>query len=333
MNNGTNFLGEGSKKQATEYFTTEEIITGSVFLVVLILSAIIGNVLTCLIIYKKPSFRTGTNISILFLAVSDISSAILVMPLSLASLIHGKWLFSPEACTFTAFINSFLMGVSLSTMTCTALIRYLCVVKPALHQQYVKPKTVAIGISVLWLGCLIVQTIAGFVLSANGLYDKRRTTCIYENRLKVPVDIFNFSTLAGAFFLGSIIFFAYFKVFRFVSHHNHTVASNLQPGNHLHIEEAKITKTLVIVVLGFVFCWVPTTTIQFIDSVVYSQFGQLRMPNFVFLFQTIFIFTSSAVNPFIYGFTSKRFRKQYFELLGVLCPSAPQVFPVVVGTS
>ena len=190
------------------------------------------------------------------------------------------------------------------------------------------------NICILWLACLMIQTMARFVSSANGLYDERRTNCIYKYRMKVSVDIFNFSALAGAFVLGSIIFFAYFKVFcEFVSHHNHTVASNLQPGNHSHSEEAKITKTLVIVILGFLFCWVPATTIQFINSVVYSQIGQLRIPNFVFLVQTIFIFTSSTVNPFFFRFTSKRFRKQYFELLGVLCPSAPQVTQVVVATS
>ena len=261
MTSIANSTDRGSNKKATEYFTTDEIIAGSFILVLLILSAVIGNALTCLIIYKKPSFRTTTNISILFLSISDILVAILVMPFSLTSLIHGKWLFSSEACTFNAFFNHSFVGMSLITMTYTAIIRYLCVVKPALHQQYVKPKTVAIGISVLWLACLVIQTIAIFVQPAtNGFYDERRTYCIYGSPMKVldHTNTLNFTVLAAAIVLSTIIFFAYLKVFRFVSHHNKTMTSNLQQPNPSHIEEAKINKTLVIVVLGFAFCWVPT---------------------------------------------------------------------------
>ena len=206
------------------------------------------------------------------------------MPISMASLIHGKWLFSSEACTFNAFINQNFMGVSLITMTCTAVIRYLCVVKAAIHQQYVKPKTLAIGISVLWLVCLIIQTTAIFV-SSHGFYEEKRKNCIYKYRLNVSAHIFNFSALAGAIVLGSTIFFAYFKVSRFVSHHNHTVASNLQPGSSSHIEEAKITKTLLTVVLGFVFCWVPVAVTHFIQSLYILSLANSECQILLFYFK------------------------------------------------
>ena len=156
MNISGNFSDEGSETKAIEYFTKDEIITGSVILVVLMLSAVIANVLTCLTIYKKPSFRTTTNISILFLSISDILMACLVMPFSVASLIGGRWSFSAEACTFNAFIIYYLMGTSLITVTCTAVICYLCVVKRTLHHQYVKPKIVAFAISLSWVGFSII---------------------------------------------------------------------------------------------------------------------------------------------------------------------------------
>ena len=169
--------------------------------------------------------------------------------------------------------------------------------------------------------------------SAYGFYAETRLHCVYDFHAKIVALTINFIALAAAFILGSIIFLAYFKVFRFVSHHNQAAIPNLQQPSVSHIQEAKITKTLVIVVLGFVFCWGPVTLIQFIDMFLYSQFNQSTIPNFLFLFQTICIFASSAINPFIYGFTNKRFRKQYFELLGFLCPSAPQVAPVASGNS
>ncbi len=90
--------------------------------------------------------------------------------------------------------------------------------------------------------------------------------CIYEFHEKVVIETINFCTVAGAFIVAFVIFLAYFKVFRFVAHHNHAVASNLQQPSTLHTEEAKITKTLVIVVLDFVFCWAPALVIQFIGK-------------------------------------------------------------------
>ena len=217
MKKSANLTDRESERKATEYFTTGEIISGSVILVVLMLSAVIGNVLTCLIIYKKPSFRTTTNISILFLSISDVLMATLVMPFSLVSLVKGGWVFSSEACTINTFILIFLLGASLISMTCTAVIRYLCVVKPSLHQQYVKPKFVAVGIFTLWLLSAIGQAILHFVSSAYGFYSETRLYCLPELHVKVLIEVIHFTTIAAVLIVSSTIFLAYFKVFRFVS--------------------------------------------------------------------------------------------------------------------
>ena len=86
---------------------------------------------------------------------------------------------------------------------------------------------------------------------------------VYDGN-EIVVSILNYNSLALIVAFSSLIFLAYFKVFRFVSHHNHAVAGNLQQGNNLHIEEAKITKTVTIVVLGFVSCCAPATAIHLI---------------------------------------------------------------------
>ena len=276
-------------------YSRTEIVVGAVILVILMFGAFVGNLLTSLIFWRKPQLRTPTNISILFLSITDVLMASLVMPFSLASLVEEKWFFSSGACTFNAFLLIVLLGASLLTMTWTAVIRYLCVVKPALHHQYVKPKSVSIGLSLTWLGALILQTLAISVSSANGVYDYRRTFCTFEYHLKAVVETINFGYVAGALSLGLIIFKAYFKVFRFVSHHNNAVSSNLNEASTLRTE-AKITKTLVFVVLGFVSLWVPVILIQLVDSILFSQFNQFRMPNFVFLVQTICIFSISFIN-------------------------------------
>ena len=208
--------------------STTEIVAGTVILVILMLGAFLGNLLTSLIFWRKPRLRTPMNISILFLSISDFLMASMVMPFSLVSLIEGKWPVSSEACTFNALLFHVLLGVTLTTMTCTAVI-HLCVVKRTLHHRYVKPKTVAIGIAILWLLNVIVQSFSVLLSSGHGIYNSKVGYCFYFLPERVG-DTIHYSGAAVAFILGLLIFLAYFKVFRFVSRHSHTVASNLQQG-------------------------------------------------------------------------------------------------------
>ena len=171
-------------------------------------------------------------------------------------------------------------------MTSTAVIRFFCVVKPIFHHQYIKPKIVAVVISMLWLTTSFLLGFALFAASGRGGYNKRRTFCFYRIEGNIAV-IFNYIGSSLVVIAGLLIFLAYFKVFRFVSRHNQTVASNLQQGNPSHIEEARIMKTLVIVVIGFVSCWAPATIIHVIDI-----FGQFRMPAFASLIQALSIFNN-----------------------------------------
>ena len=186
-----------------------------------------------------------------------------------------------------------LVGVYLITMTCTAIIRCFCLVEPFLYQKYVKPKTVACRISLLWLIYCILQA---FLLSyGHGEYSKRRTCCRYDtdkfDGKEIVAIKLNYINLALIFAHCSLIFLAYFKVFRFVSHHNHAVADSLQqPANHSHIEEAKITKTVAVVVLGFLSCYVPATTMQFISVVGGYERDELGMPVYAFLIQSLCVF-------------------------------------------
>ena len=321
-----------SSRNATIFCrSTAEIALGAVLLVILTIGAFVGNLLTSLIFWRRPRLRTSTNISILFLAISDVLMAVLVMPFSLASFIKGKWLFSSEACLFNAILIHALLGESLITMTCTAVIRYLCVVKPSLHQKYAKPKTVAVGISVLWFINFILPALPPLLTAGSESYSPKNIYCVYNSRNRNNVrKVLNYSGFAGAGILGLIIFLAYFKVFGFVSHHNNTVASSLQQGNPSQLEEAKITKTLVTVVLGFAACWAPVMIVYFIAIVGRYFNSHFKIPTLVYLFQTMCMFAISFINPFIYAFTSKRFRKEYFELFRSFLPSGAHIAPAEV---
>lgn len=135
----------------------------------------------------------------------------LVMPFSFVSLIKDKWIFSSEACTFTALLIHVLLGVTLTTMTCTAVIRYLCVVKRTLHHRFVEPKTVAVVIAILWLLNVIVQSLPLLVSSGHGIYNSKVAYCYYFLPERDVGDTVNYTGVAAAVLLSLSIFLAHFQ--------------------------------------------------------------------------------------------------------------------------
>jgi len=88
--------------------------------------------------------------------------------------------------------------------------------------------------------------------------------------------------------------------------------------NHTHpdvhtlrvqVVEAKVTKTILTVFIGFVCCWIPVAIAVALElnDVFTSKDYELVVPFCCAM--------SSAVNPFIYGATDRRFRQTYKMVL------------------
>ena len=104
------------------------------FLVTLNVLSLTGNILVCIAVYKNTRLRTTTNLYIIALAVSDLMSAVFVMPFALGVLITGEWVYGQVICNFQAHMAMFMVYVSPVTMGLTAFNRYMRICKS--EQQY-----------------------------------------------------------------------------------------------------------------------------------------------------------------------------------------------------
>ena len=95
------------------------------FLVSLNVLSLTGNILVCIAVYKNTRLRTTTNLYIIALAVSDLMSAVFVMPFALGVLITGEWVYGQVICNFQAHMAMFIVYVSPVTMGLTAFNRYM----------------------------------------------------------------------------------------------------------------------------------------------------------------------------------------------------------------
>lgn len=290
-----------------------KIVEISVLFIVNVLS-LGGNVLVCITVYRRPVLRTITNMFIVALCVTDILLACVAMPLTLGALMMDGWPFGELTCQIQGFCIHLLVFQSLQIITLTASNRNLNVVRPRLYKRFfTKRKTLLIIIAVSILTAIIMGTLV-VSLSSRYIFHPGKAICVMTFATLEQGLLFTiiFSLLFVAF--PSIIIFAcYMRVLQTIRIHRREYEATR--GEHdsksiLSREEVKLSKIVLVIILGFAFCWVPCVIIDIIDTTRTKWF-----PRQVYIFYTFLAYTSAVLNPWIYGFMNKMVRKEMYLLL------------------
>ena len=271
--------------------------TETVLVAVTNVVAILGNLLTLCAEYHNHRLRTIPNIFVIALAVSDILMSTICMPFTVASLFHGRWIFDETVCRFQAF-DIFAFGkCSLETMAAIAVSRYFCVVNWEKYLSLIKKKRA--------LMYIFIYPILLFKNDSIG-FQPGKAMCLYKFESNIAYS----ASILCCFITTPLIIITicYVKVFRAVSRSNRVFSLENNPELlRVNVEEAKVTKRLVAVVVGFACCWLPVFVVDNIDMTR----GGPALPRQVYLTNSLLIYLSSTINPFIYCATVKRFRREY----------------------
>ena len=281
-------------------------------LVAIALMAVCGNFLIGLVVHKTRSRTLGeARFFILGLTISDLFMAVLCMPLSAGFLVTGKWNFGFFGCQLHGFLMRFLVTVSISMMALIALQRYVTVVQPLYRTKFFTKAKALFLITVTWFLIFIFYMIPAVSRVSYFRLNSGYAVCGIVYHLKTPVTPNTaFESLIVVLSAISIIY-SYYKVFSTFKHHRVAVGDSPRHGNQgISAEEVKLTKSLFVILLGFVVCWVPTIIIVHVDiQLLFS------LPRYVKLLTTCLIFVSSSINPVILVITNKRFRSSLLILL------------------
>ena len=294
--------------------------SGIIFLKALIcfainITSLVGNILVCMSVYRNQRLRTNTNLYIIALAVADLLSATLVMPFTTIALISGGWILGSFLCDLHAFIMNFVLYVSPTTMALTAFNRYIRIVKPSKYSTIFTQKRSGIMLGGSWafVACYVaIPKLAG--LQDYGFMPGYALCHVIH--LSEAGSLAHYSAVITLFLITplSVAIVCYFKVFKVIRHHNLNIAPSLQFSHaqgHITVHEIKISKSLFLVVLAFIVCWIPAwavaIVIRFRLTVTIAQGVQL--------FCSLSIYTSSAVNPFIYAGMNRSFRQEFKKIL------------------
>ena len=179
-----------------------------------------------------------------------------------------------------------------------ALNRYYRIVKPAKYQTIFTKKFIITSASAVWCTLIFISLISAFAFGFRSYANAAFATAIIDvSRLAIPAVIL--VTYSPYF----VIAFCYWKIYKVVKMHNANVS--WQSAN---VEHVQVSKILLVTVVGFVSLWVPAHTI-FIMSFY------ITLPRQLALFSTLLVYTSSFINPFIYGFMNRAFKNEFKKWL------------------
>ncbi|XP_022807155.1 5-hydroxytryptamine receptor 4-like, partial [Stylophora pistillata] len=251
---------------------------------------------------------------IIALAISDLLSAIFIMPFAAGVLISGRWPFGKVFCQINAFFSLFVVYVSPVTMGLTAINRYMKICKLDVeYKRFFSPRKSFLVLAFAW-GLIACYLLVLHLASLQGFrFVPGYASCLNQN-LSTSSKIVQFFIVVSLFFLFplAVTIFSYRKVSRKIQEHNISLAMTHQSQRRevdVSAHEIRMSKSLFVVVFAFMLCWVPTWVITILTRFV----GEI--PRNVQLLCPFFLNLSNTINPFIYAGMNPLFRREFKSLL------------------
>lgn len=258
-----------------------------------------GNVLVCRAIARSSHKRTN-EFFILNLAITDLGTSLLSIPLDLAELIKGHFPFGSFFCNLVYPFQTVLMIVSVMTLLCMSVERYRAIATPL--KRRVPSNVAKLSIISSWvfaLACVVpYATVLGFedkMCTETWSHDSHRklfTLTLFLLFYLIPMFVITVSYIKIV-----VILFRTLKNVKKMLGANDTKTWNM--GRRRAKQNLNMVKVFVVAVVAFACCLLPTHVLwlwhDYGNGNMYKHFG------IVLAFSNIMIYSNSAINPFIFG--------------------------------
>ncbi|CAH1798848.1 unnamed protein product [Owenia fusiformis] len=301
----------------------------AVLFVVIVTLTILGNALVCLAILLNRTLQRTTNYFILSLAVADLLLGIIVLPFSAILTSSKQWYFGIVWCNIDLSFDVMLCTASILNLFMISLERYFAITSPMTYQRYLTFRKVLIAIALVW----VVSFLSSFVpihlgwnthaeLHVNGT-DITHGCYFFENQ--VYVVTLSLTTFFIPLFIMCATYARVLMIARkqaqeinkmsiLACTESRTPQDQKHHKNHM-VSEHKATITLAAIMGCFSICWIP----YFVIFTIGPFINQNVIPEVVHDFVLWMGYINSTLNPILYAFLSKEFRKAFKRILHCKC--------------
>ncbi|XP_047019466.1 neuromedin-U receptor 2-like [Helicoverpa zea] len=317
--NATENWHEYIKLALTEVPYSSQIIF-SVALFIIFVASLIGNIITCVVIYYDRTMHTATNCYLFNLAVSDLLVTFPILIIIYQLLTQNSELFQYRygvfSCNFVMCIHFLFINVlwnnSIMVMTALSIERYIAVCYPMMLKGTPIWRRVGRIILLIWT-LAILETLPEFWMLE--IFDTG-TTLVCFSRPSQLGKIVTIVSAIGTFIVPlAIMIFVYTMIALRVNDNNEmykfkgTVINN-------GFKRKKVNKLIIALTASFVFCWLPfflLRTLMF--AVDYEKFVQYhRWWSTAHKLSMFNSWMPTVLNPLLFSAMSIKFRKSFKKL-------------------
>ena len=279
-------------------------------LLFIMLSTLVGNSLVCLCLFFVKEMRTVTGMFLAGLAISDLGVGLSCVPMAIAALLDIKVLKNEATCSLNAFCLVFFFVASINTLTATSVYKYVTVVYP--WWPIITKKRARYITAGIWSVAFLMAIGPVIGWSRYQLVNERQQCSPSTPRSPIEYSHIVMLLLAGYVVPLVTMVFCYTRIYLISKQHFKRMQSNSiasEQERSLLSSETRLIKTFIIVLVAFVFCWLP--------FVVYMLFGIIHahIPAYLPIIAFYCGYGNSAFNPVVYALRLASFRRGFKEIL------------------
>ncbi|XP_042315419.1 neuropeptide Y receptor type 4-2-like [Sceloporus undulatus] len=276
---------------------------------------VVGNLCLIGILTKHKEKAIVTNIFLANLIASDLIMCIFCLPFTVVTIFLKYWLFGETMCRMISFIQCTSVTVSILSLVLIALERHQLIInptgwRPSLSQAYQGIVIVWVFAAVLSLPFVTNSTLSNVVLEQFYIMDPyaAKTICMYlwpseEYRL------IYFTVLLLLQYCIPLIFIVVCYLHIYLHLQKREGIFKKRDYGYRKIQLKRINILLACMVFAFAVCWLPLHIFNSIDDWNYKIIPHC-LHDLIFSLCHLVAMASACLNPIIYGFLNKNFKKE-----------------------
>ncbi|XP_075902862.1 gastrin-releasing peptide receptor [Nelusetta ayraudi] len=307
------------------------VVIASVYGVISVLG-LVGNITLIKTFSSTKCLRNVPNLFMSSLALGDVLLLLTCAPVDASRYLSDKWLFGRVGCKVIPFIQLTSVGVSVFTLTALSADRYRAIVKPLDRKHSITPSSIVLQAALIWLFSLLLA-IPEAVFSDLHTFNVSSTnesfvTCApYPHAGELHPKIHSMASFLIFYMIPLLVISMYYV---FIAKNLMRSALNLPVEDNLYARQQvksrrRLAKTVLVFVVLFAVCWLPSHVIYLYRSYHYSQVDTSLAHFVCSVVARILVFTNSCVNPLALWLLSKTFQKQFNQQLCCCCRMIPKV--------